>query len=38
MGRYEESITDFMMALEKDPDNPVTLGNIGLVYRKIENF
>lgn len=26
------------MALERDPDNPVTLSNVGLVYRKLENF
>ena len=26
------------MALERDSNNPVTLSNVGLVYRKLENF
>jgi tetratricopeptide (TPR) repeat protein len=38
MGRYEESIADFMKSLEKDPHNAITFTNIGLVFRKIEKF
>lgn len=38
MGRYEESISDFLRSLERDPNNPITFTNIGLVYRKLENF
>jgi len=38
MGRYEESIVDFMKSLEKDPNNAITFTNIGLVFRKIEKF
>lgn len=38
MGRYEESITDFLKSLEKDPENPITFTNVGLVFRKIEKF
>jgi len=35
MGRYEESIGDFLKSLERDENNPITFTNIGLVFRKI---
>ena len=38
MGKYEESIADFLHSLALDPDNPITYSNIGLVYRKMERF
>jgi len=38
MGKYEESIKDFLISLEIDPLNPLTYSNIGLVYRKMDRF
>lgn len=38
MGKFEESIEDFMEALKYDPTNTVAYSNIGIVYRKMERF
>lgn len=38
MGKYEQSVKDFLISLEKDPGNPITYSNIGLVYRKLDKY
>jgi len=38
MGKLKESLQDFSQALKLDDKNPIIYSNIGLVYRKLEDF
>lgn len=38
MGKLTEAIEDFKAALEIDATHPIIYSNLGLVYRKLENF